>query len=117
MLGTSLGSFMTGLTAAMEPRLEKVALFLSGGDLVEAYWEHPKAKPYVSVGGWIPGAKDRMKAMIAPVDPITYADRLKNRKLLMLAASRDDVVPPIAAKRLWESTGKQKIIWFDTNHV
>jgi dienelactone hydrolase len=117
MLGTSLGSFMTALTASMEPRLEKVALFLGGGGLVDAYWDHPKAKPYVAWGDLLPGAKERMKALIAPVDPITYADRLKTHQLLMIAARRDDVVPPAAAKSLWEATGKQKIVWFDTNHV
>jgi hypothetical protein len=35
----------------------------------------------------------------------------------MIAASRDDVVPPQAARALWEATGKQKIVWFDATHV
>jgi hypothetical protein len=35
----------------------------------------------------------------------------------MICASRDDIVPPQAATRLWEATGKQKIVWVDSTHV
>jgi hypothetical protein len=35
----------------------------------------------------------------------------------MICASRDDILPPSAAKRLWEATGKQRIVWFDSTHV
>ncbi len=54
--------------------------------------------------------------VIAPVDPITRADRLKDRKLLMLAGKRDDIVPPSMAQALWEASGKQKIVWYDCTH-
>lgn len=117
ILGTSLGSFMSALTAAMEPRLGHVVLLLGGGGLVDSFFDHPKAKPFVDAAALIGLTKDRLKKMIAPADPLTYAELLKERKLLMIAASRDDVVPPIAAQRLWEATGKGKIIWLDATHV
>jgi dienelactone hydrolase len=115
--GTSLGSFGAALTAAAEPRLQKVSLMLGGGGLVDAYWDHPQAKPYLQIIALWGGDKETLKKAIAPVDPITYAEQLKKRDLLMIAASRDDVVPPTAAKALWEATGKQKIVWFNATHV
>jgi len=115
--GTSLGSFMAALTAEAEPRLNNVSLLLGGGGLVDAYWEHPKAKPFLQALTLIGADKDAMKRAIAPADPITYADQLKKRNLLMIAASRDDVVPPECAKCLWEATGKQKIVWLNSTHV
>jgi dienelactone hydrolase len=119
ILGTSLGSFMSALTAQMEPRLGRVALLLSGGGLVDAYWDHPRAKPLVALNNLLGGrdSKEKLKRLIAPADPLTNAGNLKDRKLLMIAASRDDIVPPKAARTLWEATGKQKIIWFDATHV
>lgn len=117
MMGTSLGSFMSALTAAMDPRLDRVVLLLGGGGLVDAFYEHPKAKPYIEMATMIGLNKDKVRQMIAPADPLTYADLLKQRQLLMIAASRDDIVPPIAAKQLWEATGKPKIIWLDSTHV
>jgi dienelactone hydrolase len=117
ILGTSLGSFMGALTAANEPRLNKVALLLGGGNLVESFWDHKLAKPYIEKLAAAGIDKEGFKKMIAPADPITYADALKKRDLLMIAASRDDVVPPAASKALWEATGKQKIVWFNATHV
>lgn len=115
--GTSLGSFMAALTAEAEPRLKNVSLMLGGGGLVDAYWDHPKAKPILTLLAAIGADKEAVKKIVAPADPITYAANLKDRHLLMIAASKDDVVPPAAAKALWEATGKQKIIWLNTTHV
>jgi dienelactone hydrolase len=115
--GTSLGSFVAALTGAAEPRLHKVSLMLGGGGLVDAYWDHPQARPYLQVIALWGGDKEGLKKAIAPADPITYAENLKKRDLLMIAASRDDVVPPAAARALWEATGKQKIVWFNATHI
>jgi len=116
MVGTSLGSFLAGLTSANEPRIKNVCMLLGGGGLVDAYYDHPKAKP---VTEWIDlvGGKRLVKNLIAPVDPITYAAQLKGKNLLMIAAKNDEIVPPKAATQLWEATGRQRIIWLDSGHV
>ena len=117
IVGTSLGSFMSALTAAAEPRLRRVALLLSGGGLVDAYYDHPKAKPFTKVNELLGGSRQKLKDLIAPADPLTYAGQLKKRDLLMIAAIRDDVVPPKAAETLWAATGRQKIVWYNSTHV
>lgn len=116
MVGTSLGSFLTALTSANEPRIKNVCILLGGGGLVDAYYDHPKAKP---VTEWIDrlGGKKLVKGLIAPVDPITYAGQLKGKNLLMIAAKNDEIVPPKAAAQLWEATGKQRIVWLDAGHI
>lgn len=116
MVGTSLGSFLTALTSANEPRIKNVCMVLGGGGLVDAYYDHPKAKP---VTEWIDrfGGKRLVKNLVAPVDPITYAAQLKGKNLLMIAAKDDEIVPPKAATQLWEATGKQRIVWLDSGHV
>jgi hypothetical protein len=57
-----------------------------------------------------------MEQYIASVDPITHGERLKTHDLLMIAAKRDDMVPPKMAEALWKASGQQKIIWYDTTH-
>ena len=116
LVGTSLGSLVGANVAGAEPRLKNVCLLLPCGGLVDALADHPKAKPYMDVVALV-GGKNALKRLIAPMDPITYAAQLKDRNLLILAASRDDVLPPSGAKALWEATGKQKIVWFDSTHV
>ena len=117
ILGTSLGSFMGSLTAAAEPRLSIVCLLLGGGGLVDAFYDHPKAEAVVTILKLFGNSKDDMKRWLAVVDPLTFADRLKDKQLLLVAASRDDVVPPSAMTRLWEATDKPPIVWVDTTHV
>jgi cephalosporin-C deacetylase-like acetyl esterase len=116
ILGTSLGSFVAALTGEMEPRLNRVAILLGGGGLVDAFYDHPLAAPYRRVYELLGGTKEGVKALLAPVDPLTKAANLRGRPVLMIAASRDEIVPPSAAKALWEAMGRPKIVWYDTTH-
>ncbi len=116
IVGTSLGSMVGAIAAANEPRIKNVCLMLTGGGLVEAYYHHPQAAPYLAFMELV-GGRPVVEMLIGSIDPITYAKHLKTKNLLMICASRDDIVPPSAAKALWEATGKQKIIWIDATHV
>ncbi|HYH64443.1 MAG TPA: hypothetical protein VD866_07070 [Urbifossiella sp.] len=116
LVGTSLGSIVGANVAAAEPRLKNVCLLLPAGGLVDALYDHPQAKPYTGLLALV-GGKEGLKRLVAPVDPITYAPQLRQRNLLMVAATRDDVLPPSAARALWEASGKQTIVWIDGTHV
>jgi dienelactone hydrolase len=116
LVGTSLGSIVGANAAAAEPRLRNVCLLLPAGGLVDAFYDHPRARPYTRMLDLI-GGKDAIKKAIAPADPLTYAPQLKAKNLLLLAASRDDILPPKSALALWEATGKPKIVWYDSTHV
>jgi fermentation-respiration switch protein FrsA (DUF1100 family) len=84
---------------------------------VDAFSQHPMAGPAL-VALRVAGVSiDQLRTQIAPVDPLTYADRLKAKKLLLIAASRDDVVPPAAMTALWQATGRPPILWVDSTHV
>jgi dienelactone hydrolase len=116
IMGTSLGSFVATLTGEMEPRLSRVAILLGGGGLVDAFYDHPKAATYVKAYELLGGSKEQVKKLLAPVDPITAAANLRGRPVLMIAARRDEIVPPSAAVALWEAMGRPKIVWYDTTH-
>jgi dienelactone hydrolase len=116
VLGTSLGSFMGSLAAEMEPKLSRVAVLLGGGGLVDAYYDDPRATSFRQLWEALGGTKAKMAELIAPADPLTCAANLKDRRVLIIAGKRDDIVPPKAAEALWQATGKQKIIWYDCTH-
>jgi dienelactone hydrolase len=117
LVGTSLGSLVGGVAAAAEPRFQNVCLLLGGGGLTDAFYDHPKAASFRTANELLGGSKAKLKKLIDPVDPLTYAEQLKGRRLLLVGASRDDVVPPAAMKALWEATGRPKILWLDATHV
>ena len=116
IMGTSLGSFMAALTAEMEPRYGRVVVLLGGGGFVDGYYAHPQAAPYVRVYEALGGTKEMATQFIAPVDPLTHAGNLKKRKLLMVAAKNDEIVPPRMAENLWKASGQQRIIWLNGGH-
>lgn len=116
LVGTSLGSFIGGLSAQMEPRFKRIAIVLGGGGLVDAFYDHPKVSPYRVIYELFGGTKAYFIKHIAIVDPITRAANLKDRQVLMIGASRDEIVPPSATKRLWQELGEPKIIWYDATH-
>jgi dienelactone hydrolase len=116
ILGTSLGSFIGTLTAEMEPRLGRVAVLLGGGGLVDGYYNHPQAAPFRILWESLGGTREQVARALAPVDPLTCAANIRDRKVLIMAGKRDEIVPPKMATALWEATGKQKIVWFDCTH-
>ena len=116
IVGTSLGSLMAALTAEMEPKLRRVAVVLGGGGLIEAYYDHPQAARYRKAYEKLGGTKEMVVKLFAPVDPLTLAGNLKDRKVLIIAAKRDEIVPPSMAVALWKASGQQKIVWFDCTH-
>ena len=75
-----------------------------------------EAASMVAVWEKLGGTKDRMTTMLAPADPLTCAANLKDRKVLMIAAKRDEIVPPSCTTALWEAMDRPKIFWYDTTH-
>jgi dienelactone hydrolase len=114
--GTSLGSMVGALAAEMEPRIRRVSLALGGGGLVDAYYDHPRAASYRKMWEAIGGTKEMVARILAPIDPITCAANLKDRKVLMIAGKRDNIVPPSATEALWKAAEKPRIIWYDCTH-
>lgn len=116
IFGISLGGIMSALVAAQEPRIQNVCLMLAGGDLGRAVWQTREAQR----------ARDRWLAegrtledfieILREVDPATYAERLRGRRMFMLNASRDEVIPPACTESLWERAGKPQILWYDAGH-
>lgn len=116
IMGTSLGSFLATLTCEMEPKLGRLTVLLGGGGFVEGYWDHPQAIETRKVFEALGGTKKQAQAVIADIDPITHASRLKNRKVLIIAAKNDEIVPPKMAENLWKASGQQQIIWLNAGH-
>jgi len=105
------------VVAGVEPKIASACLILGGGDLVECFAKHPKAKAILETLKMLGFTLDGLKPIVASVDPITYAESLKKKRLLLIGASDDDVVPPEAMTRLWKATGEPAIRWYKASHV
>ena len=114
--GISLGGIMSSLAASVDPAINRAALLLAGGELHEILWGMPEGAKYRAL--WIASGrtKDDLKALVEPYDPITYAARLKGKRVMMMAGNVDEVVPPSSARALWRAAGEPPITWFDCGH-
>lgn len=114
--GISLGGIVSSIAASVDPTLNRAALLLAGGGLGEVLWEMPEAAKYRLL--WV--ASGRTKAdlitLTSPLDPLTYAQGLRGKRVIMMAGRVDEVIPARAAEALWEKAGRPTIRWFECGH-
>jgi dienelactone hydrolase len=116
IFGISLGGITAALAAGAEPRLEKIGLMLAGGDIGQVAWTSRELAPLRT--RWVAdgGSREEFFALMKTVDPVTYAKNVRGRKILMLNASHDEVIPPACTLSLWRAFGQPEIVWFDAGH-
>jgi dienelactone hydrolase len=118
VMGVSLGAIVGGLASAIEPRLNRACLVMGGARLEHILFDSVErdAKKYRAAWLSAGGTRESFIEMIRPYDAATYADRLCRRKVLMINAARDEVIPRPSIEALWSAAGKQQNIWYPCGH-
>jgi dienelactone hydrolase len=114
--GISLGGIVSSIAASVDPNLRSAALLLAGGGLSDIMWDTPEAAKYKAL--WIASGRTKkdLDELTAPLDPLTFAEGLRGKRVLMMAGTTDDVIPPRATEALWEKAGKPPIRWMECGH-
>jgi dienelactone hydrolase len=116
IFGISLGGITAALAATSEPRLQNVCLLLAGGDIGQAGWESPELRPvrerWLAQGGTREQFLDALKA----VDPVGYAAAARGKRILMLNACDDEIIPRACTQSLWKAFGEPEIHWYSGGH-
>lgn len=116
VFGISLGGITAALAATAEPRFQRICLMLAGGDVAQVSWSSPELaglREKWLAGG---GTKEEFFDLLKTVDPVTYGRNVHGRKILMLNASHDDVIPRACTESLWRAFGQPDIVWLDAGH-
>jgi dienelactone hydrolase len=116
IMGISLGGITGALTVGIEPRFTKAAFLLAGGDMGEVAWTSTEMTELREKWTKSGRTKDQLFAQLKIIDPVTYARPVASRKILMLNASHDEVVPPACTQSLWRAFGEPEIVWWDAGH-
>src|SRR5262245_13401647 len=117
--GISLGGVMSALAASGEPRLTNVAIVLGGGNFAELLWANETERAQKFREKWLAegGTRESFAEVVARIDPATHGHLLKGRRVLMIEAKNDEVIPPTSATALWESIGREPdLVWLDAGH-
>jgi len=114
LCGVSLGGFVAALTAGVDGHFRRAAFVLAGGGLSEVLTTGARetrklGKRFAELG--LSG--DRLKAFLAPIDPITFAHRLESCDVIMFNMTGDEVVPASSARALASAAGDKPIKWYE----
>jgi len=114
--GISLGGIVSSLVVSVDPDVGSAALLLAGGDLANVLWEMPETEPFRRA--WAEAGKTLadLRALTEAYDPLTYAAGMAGKRVLMIAGSVDEVIPPASARALWEAGGRPPIVWYECGH-
>lgn len=116
VFGISLGGITGALAATAEPRLNNVCLLLAGGDLGRIAWESKELAKVRESWQAKGGSRDEFLALLSAVDPVRYGANVRGRRVLMMNARDDEVVPRACTEALWESFGRPDIHWYPGGH-
>ncbi len=116
IFGISLGAITGSLAASSEPRLKNVCLLLGGGDLGRIAWEarefRREREKLIAMGATL----DHFRTAVQPIEPLNYAANCKGRRILMLNAESDEVIPRACTDSLWQAYDKPDMVWYSGGH-
>jgi cephalosporin-C deacetylase-like acetyl esterase len=103
-IGASLGGILGLILAGVDSRIDAMVCVGGGGSL-QAFFR------FLTVPA------DLAKAWV-PIDPINFAECISPTALLMMHSKTDLIVPPSAAKAIYERVGEpKKLLWYKKGHV
>lgn len=120
LAGISLGGFVAGVAAAAEPKFSHVAIILAGGNVTDLVWDHDNHVAGVFRDQWTKagGNRESLRRVMEPVEPTTHAHLLKDREVLMIAATKDEIVPRAATMSLYQSLDERpELVWLEAGHI
>ena len=105
LTGISLGGIVAATAAGDQPRINRAAFVLAGGDLMKIIHHARETRPLSEMIQKLPPA-DRadIEDKIARVDPLRSAPALKDKvrqgKVMMINAAEDEVIPRASTEKL-----------------
>jgi dienelactone hydrolase len=114
VVGISLGAIVAHLAMGKDERLSAGVAVLGGGNLADLRQSSIVFK--VRNGQRASRLSPAEAARLRSVDPMQYAQRNRPRKVLMIQAARDLLMPPRDAEALWNALGRPPIRWVDNDH-
>jgi dienelactone hydrolase len=114
--GVSLGGIMTAIAAGIDGDFYRIVPILSGGDVATLVFhtrETRKERERFLEKGI---DRDKLAAIMAPVEPLNFAARIDPARCLMINADQDQVIPKLNTTELWEAAGKPTLLWVPSTH-
>ena len=116
IFGISLGGITSSLAAGVEPRLQNVCTLLAGGDISRVAWENRELRDVRDKWLATGGTKEQFFEVLLPIDPVTHAAGARGKRILMLNAADDELIPRECTDSLWKAFGEPEIQYYSGGH-
>jgi len=117
--GISLGGILASTVTGADQRINRAFLILAGGDLWRII-HHARETRRISnaIKSLPPNRREEIQEALKSVDPLTWAEKAKSKKIIMVNAADDEVIPRQSTEELASRLGlSDKIIWVkDVGH-
>ena len=112
VVGVSVGGPFATMHGALDERVPTVVLIHAGGNLPAQILAAAKRR-------WLAGIAAALAAIFFDTfEPLHYIDRIAPRRLIMIAAREDMLLPVENVEELYANAGEPKeIIWTESGHV
>jgi dienelactone hydrolase len=114
--GISLGGIMASLAAGVDGTFYRVAPVLAGGDMATLIFHAREMRGLKKILEKHDIDRDAAAALLAPVEPLNFADRIDPHSCLMINADHDEVIPSTATLALSKAIGSPTLLWMPAGH-
>jgi dienelactone hydrolase len=118
VFGISLGGITASLAASAEPRFVKICPVLAGGDLGLILRDSQEHHLSAARERWLAQGHsiDELDKLMKSIDPCCCLSADASRKVLMLNAEHDEIIPRECTDRLCQAFGNPPVVWYDCGH-
>lgn len=114
--GTSLGSIVSSLVYAVDPRPSHAAFILGGVDLADIIWNSSRVVPERETFRRDGYTEDKLRKELKTVEPMEFLSRRKDGTAFVVGGKFDTVIPRRATDELIEALPNPQVLWLDTGH-
>lgn len=114
--GTSLGSVVSSLTFAVEPRIQAASFMLGGADLAHIIWNSSrlgKVRDSLRRQGIL---EAQLRETLRDVEPLNYLSERRTGGTFVIGGKFDTVIPPEDTRKLIQALPNPSTLWLETGH-
>lgn len=115
--GISLGGIMTALAAGVDGHFYRVVPILGGGDLASIVFTAPETRRIRDILPQKGITQTDLAQMLAPVEPMNFASRIRADNCLMINADKDKTILKANTQALANAIGNPQMIWTPLGHI
>lgn len=116
IVGISLGSIVSEVVAAVEPRINRAVFLLGGVDLAKIIWNSSRVVRQREAFRRQGLDEEQLREALVEVEPATYLSVHQPEKSFVIGATYDSVIPRDATDGLLRILKDRQKLWIDTGH-